>query len=101
MTLGCILHLSVEQRSVNHSVNYLRLSNITHVTVVTMTICTQSCPAIQVYSAKNIERGLDQAAMSFCEQEVDITPDSRQVLLSKIFQWYACDFGGTERDVLQ
>ncbi|KAL9979374.1 hypothetical protein ACROYT_G017028 [Oculina patagonica] len=32
----------------------------------------KSCPAIRVFSAENLERGLDAAAKSFCSQEVCI-----------------------------
>lgn len=59
----------------------------------------KSCPAIQVYSDKNVESALDRAAESFCQQEVVFC--NRGVALSKIFQWYSCDFGSTEREVLQ
>ena len=35
----------------------------------------QSCPAIRVFSAENLERGLDSATKSFCTQEVCIDKD--------------------------
>ena len=61
----------------------------------------QSCPAIQVYSAKNLDSALTQAACSFCSQEVTFDPTQKQVTLSKIFVWYSSDFGDTENDVLR
>ena len=67
------------------------------------TLCPlpQSCPAIQVYSAKNLDSALTQAACSFCSQEVTFDPTQKQVTLSKIFVWYSSDFGDTENDVLR
>ena len=61
----------------------------------------QSCPAIQVYSAKNLDSALTQAACSFCSQEVIFDPTQKRVTLSKIFVWYSSDFGDTENDVLR
>ena len=61
----------------------------------------QSCPSIQVYSSKNLDRGLNAAARSFCSQEVRVDVGARRVSLSKIFEWYATDFGSNERELLQ
>lgn len=61
----------------------------------------QSCPAIQVYSSSNIDRALTLAAQSFCSQEVEVDQMTRTVTTSKIFHWYARDFGSTEREILQ
>lgn len=61
----------------------------------------KSCPAIQVYSAAKLERGLDLAANSFCEQEVKIFKETKTVTLSKIFQWYSSDFGDSKRNQLK
>ena len=61
----------------------------------------QSCPAIQVYSGSNVERALTLAAGSFCSQEVAVSEAERRVTTSKIFHWYASDFGSTERERLQ
>ena len=61
----------------------------------------QSCPAIQVYSGSNVERALTLAAGSFCSQEVAVSEAERRVTTSKIFHWYARDFGSTERERLQ
>jgi len=40
----------------------------------------QSCPAINVFTAENLDRGLQAAAESFCSQEVCI--DSNKVCKS-------------------
>ena len=61
----------------------------------------QSCPSIQVYSSKNLDRGLNAAAKNFCSQEVRVDVATRHVSLSKIFVWYATDFGANERELLQ
>lgn len=34
--------------------------------------CQQSCPAIQVYTASNVELALENATKSFISQEVEI-----------------------------
>lgn len=61
----------------------------------------KSCPSIQVYSAKNLDRGLNAAAKNFCSQEVRVNIVARRVSLSKIFEWYATDFGANERELLK
>ncbi|XP_062506742.1 uncharacterized protein LOC134183265 [Corticium candelabrum] len=60
----------------------------------------KSCPPIQVYSPDNLDRGLQAAARSFCEQEIDIDLPSKMVTFSKIFQWYGSDFGDSPREIL-
>ena len=57
----------------------------------------QSCPAINVYSAKNLNSALEAATRAFCQQEVTVHIKLREIALSKIFQWYRSDFG--ENDV--
>lgn len=59
----------------------------------------KSCPAIQVFTAKNLESGLAAAARSFCSQEV-IT-DNNEVTLSRIFLWYKTDFGSSDEERLR
>ena len=39
----------------------------------------QSCPAINVYSAMNLERGLKAASENFCSQEVHVDWSAKQV----------------------
>ena len=62
---------------------------------------SQSCPAIQVYSSSNLDRALTAAAQSFSSQEVELDGDTRTVTTSKIFHWYASDFGSSERELLK
>lgn len=61
----------------------------------------KSCPALRVYDADNLERGLTMAAENFCRQEVQIVENGEQVILSKIFMWYGLDFGATPVKMLQ
>lgn len=60
----------------------------------------KSCPPIQVYSPANMDRGLNAAAVSFCSQEVTVSESDPKVEFSKIFQWYARDFGENENSIL-
>ena len=61
----------------------------------------QSCPAINVYSAVNIDKALDDATKNFCHQEVSMFTEVDEIWLSKIFQWYMDDFGKTDLDVIK
>ena len=61
----------------------------------------QSCPAINVYSAANIDKALDDATKNFCRQEVSMFTEVDEIWLSKIFQWYLDDFGKTDLDVIK
>ena len=55
---------------------------------------SQSCPPISFYAAEQIDRQLDQAARSFINGGgAEIDRMRGEVRLSKIFQWYASDFG--------
>lgn len=57
-----------------------------------------SCPPIRSYSAKNMNQELNLAARSFVSGGgVSVDPDTGRVLLSRIFLWYARDFGWTKR----
>ncbi|KAH3857774.1 uncharacterized protein LOC127871497 [Dreissena polymorpha] len=61
----------------------------------------KSCPAINVYSAENLDQALDAATRSFCAQEVSMFTETNEIWLSKIFQWYSQDFGRTDIDVMK
>jgi hypothetical protein len=61
----------------------------------TLVCAARSCPPIAVYDAAHIDEQLEMAARTFINggsAEVDRTRG--EVRLSKIFQWYAPDFGG-------
>ena len=55
----------------------------------------QSCPAINVYTADNLDKALD------CKQEVSMFTEVDEVWMSKIFLWYRDDFGGNAVDVIE
>jgi hypothetical protein len=57
----------------------------------------RSCPPIRSYSPARLNEQLDMAARSFVDGTVAVNPESHEVVLSKIFQWYENDFGGRER----
>lgn len=61
----------------------------------------KSCPAINVYSAENLDKALDAATRNFCLQEVSMFTEVDEIRLSKIFQWYNTDFGNTDLDVVK
>jgi hypothetical protein len=47
-----------------------------------------------VYDPEQIDQQLDQAARSFVSSDVRVSPSGREIQLSRIFMWYAGDFGG-------
>ncbi|XP_064601214.1 uncharacterized protein LOC135467371 [Liolophura sinensis] len=61
----------------------------------------KSCPAINVYSASNLDAALTAATKNFCRQEVMMILETEEIWLSKIFQWYSSDFGFTDIDVIR
>lgn len=57
---------------------------------------SESCPPINVYEAASIDEQLTLAAQNFVNGgSFRIDLNAKKVHLSKIFQWYAPDFGGT------
>ena len=60
----------------------------------------KSCPPVRVFSADNLERGLELAARGFCDGEVEVREDGT-VVMSKIFEWYGGDFGPTKAAMLK
>ena len=61
----------------------------------------QSCLAINVYTADNLDKALDSATRNFCKQEVSMFTEVDEVWMSKIFLWYRDDFGGNAVDVIE
>lgn len=61
----------------------------------------KSCPPIKLYSAANLEEGLDLAARAFVESDLAVDAPAGAATLSKILDWYGADFGPTEPDVLR
>ena len=56
------------------------------------------CPDIspRAYTGRNIEDQLDEAAAWFINQDKGVNLVEGRLVLSKIFEWYADDFGGKE-----
>jgi hypothetical protein len=63
---------------------------------------SSSCPPIGVYTAEDIDRELDIAAATFINAGGMVIDKEREsVSLSRIFDWYATDFGETMGDRLR
>ncbi|WP_422382430.1 DUF547 domain-containing protein [Marinicellulosiphila megalodicopiae] len=60
------------------------------------------CPNLQpiAFTASNIETLLEQSAHEFMNHPRGVLVQNNQITLSKIFEWYADDFGQNEPDVL-
>ena len=63
----------------------------------------KSCPPIAFYSPDRLEEQLEMATLSFLEAETDIFEEKREIHSTRLFQWYAGDFGGPigARKILQ
>lgn len=68
----------------------------------TLVCGASSCPFIDVYTAENLDAELSIAAAHFMNTGgVIVDRPARRVSLSRIFKWYARDFGGTQADLLR
>ena len=62
---------------------------------------SSSCPPIEFYDYRLIDRQLDVAARSFINRNgVDVQKSTMTIRLSKIFQWYERDFGSSRKEIL-
>ena len=62
----------------------------------------RSCPPVNIYTSSLIDEQLDSAARNFINgPDVRINEVNNQVSISKIFEWYATDFGTSKKEVLQ
>eukprot|EP01104_Vermistella_antarctica_P007713 TRINITY_DN1890_c0_g2_i1.p1 TRINITY_DN1890_c0_g2~~TRINITY_DN1890_c0_g2_i1.p1 ORF type:complete len:460 (+),score=97.62 TRINITY_DN1890_c0_g2_i1:147-1526(+) len=59
----------------------------------------KSCPPINVFVPDTIDEDLDLAAEAFCEQEVQVKPMKKQVVMSSLMYWYAKDFGSNKSEI--
>jgi Protein of unknown function, DUF547 len=57
---------------------------------------SRSCPPIGAYEAEQIDRQLDLAARSFVAGDMEVEPSRDIARVSRIFRWFADDFGGRE-----
>jgi hypothetical protein len=61
----------------------------------TLVCASESCPPVGIYSPEQLDQQLDLAAHNFINGgEVRVDLERNEVHLSRIFQWYAPDFGG-------
>ncbi len=57
---------------------------------------SKSCPPIGIYQTEHISRQLDMAAQNFANAGgMELDRDTMTISLSRIFSWYASDFGGS------
>ncbi len=65
---------------------------------------SSSCPALRnrAYTAENLDRALETETRQFLNDDnnVKLNEETRVVTLSKIFDWYAKDFGSTTQERL-
>lgn len=54
----------------------------------------KSCPPIAFYNADRIEQQLEMATLAFLEGETEAFPEKNEIHVSRLFQWFAGDFGG-------
>lgn len=66
----------------------------------TLVCGAKSCPPIGVYDEKEIDKQLDLAARSFINSELALNESRKSVVISKIFNWYADDFGKDRKERL-
>jgi len=60
----------------------------------------KSCPPIRVFSASNIDEGLNAATKSFLN-DISIHESTNVITMSKILFWYSKDFGETDEAKLK
>jgi len=62
----------------------------------TLVCASSSCPPIEVYTPENIQEEIDVAARTFLNAgAVQVDRKKKRLSLSRIFKWYAKDFGST------
>ncbi|MBK8501491.1 MAG: DUF547 domain-containing protein [Saprospiraceae bacterium] len=55
----------------------------------------KSCPPIAFYQPELLEKQLEMATVSFLESETEVNIDKKEIQISRLFQWFKGDFGGT------
>jgi len=63
---------------------------------------SSSCPPIDIYRAENLDNALEIAGRTFLNSGgIKIDREKKSVSLSRIFKWYAADFGATTAERLK
>jgi len=57
---------------------------------------SKSCPPIGIYTPEQLQQQLNLATHNFIKQEVSFDSETNTLKLSRIFQWFAVDFGKIE-----
>ena len=55
---------------------------------------SKSYPPIGIYTPERIDTQLESATRYFINQDVNFDPETNTLKLSRIFKWFAVDFGG-------
>lgn len=55
----------------------------------------KSCPPIAFYTANGVEAQLEMATLSFLDGETTVVEDKKEIHISRLFQWFNGDFGGS------
>lgn len=55
-----------------------------------------SCPVIMPYHEETINAELDEMMLRYVECETSVDKQGRVLVISRLFDWYAVDFGGIE-----
>jgi hypothetical protein len=53
---------------------------------------TRSCPPIRVYSAERLDEELDLVTRVYLNDEIEVLPERKAVILPMIFYWFPMDF---------
>lgn len=56
----------------------------------------KSCPPIAFYQYDFLDKQLETATLSFLSTETEIDSIKKEVIVTKIMQWFKADFGGTK-----
>ena len=56
----------------------------------------KSCPPIAFYTAERLEQQLEMATLSFLETETQVDKEKKEIHITRLFQWYNGDFGGSK-----
>ena len=68
----------------------------------TLVCASSSCPPIDIYRAENLDNALEIAGRTFLNSGgVKIDREKKSLSLSRIFKWYAADFGATTAERLK
>jgi hypothetical protein len=59
----------------------------------------KSCAPLNQFSAEDLDEELSIVSYSFCEGDVLIDPQKREVHVSKIFSWYRVDFADSIKEL--